>query len=143
MRRRVANTYKILAVAMVAGGCATAESAPKAPERLSAPAPFEIAPVELKSAAAPEEVGAAEPPPPPLPPGPKESLDPTTKARLNTLLAELLGSERAEVKARMDHFRPLCDEAGYPLVGNVVRKGAPGGYQPSEVCAEVRTKAAR
>ena len=67
-----------------------------------------------------------------------ESLDPGHKARLNTLLSQLFDADRAEAKAKMDHFRPLCDQSGYPLVGNVLRKAMPEGYQPSEFCAEVR-----
>ncbi len=40
------------------------------------------------------------------------------------------------------HYRPLCDRDGYPLVGNVMRKGPPVALQPSELCAAVRAKQA-
>jgi hypothetical protein len=43
----------------------------------------------------------------------------------------------------MKHFRPLCDEAGYPLVGNMYRKTSEPQYQPSAFCAKVRTKGSR
>jgi hypothetical protein len=49
---------------------------------------------------------------------------------------ELLDTEPAQALERIDHFRPLCDADGYPLVGNVATKGV--GLQPSELCAEVR-----
>ena len=34
--------------------------------------------------------------------------------------------------ANRDHFSPLCDENGYPLVGNIASKG---GATASEFCA--------
>jgi len=54
---------------------------------------------------------------------------------------ELAAMNRDDALEQLDHFRPLCDAAGYPLVGNLQRK-APN-LQPSEVCAEVRKKQTR
>ena len=52
------------------------------------------------------------------------------------LRGRLIGSARDQVKSDIGRFRALCDDEGYPLVGNVANKG--GRYQPSELCAEVR-----
>jgi hypothetical protein len=171
MKRRLTSTYKILAVAAVATGAAAGCSPSTQPARsversepvvasagepdkeaggravTHAPAVVGAAGVGAAGVGA-ADVGAAgagaeQAEPAPLPPGPKESLDPATKTQLNTLLAELLTSDKAAAKAQLGHFRPLCDEAGYPLVGNVVRKGSPQGYQPSAFCAEVRAKQTR
>jgi hypothetical protein len=40
--------------------------------------------------------------------------------------------------AERQHFAPLCDEQGYPLVGNVLTKG---GTTASEFCGQIRTQA--
>lgn len=39
---------------------------------------------------------------------------------------------------QLPRFRPLCDADGYPLVGNVIRKGP--STQPSWFCEQVRTR---
>jgi len=57
--------------------------------------------------------------------------------QLVALREELDRCTEAEALARREHFRPLCDGDGYPLVGNLIRKG-PGGYSPSAFCATVR-----
>ena len=54
------------------------------------------------------------------------------------LRSELANTPPAQALERIDHFRPLCDADGYPLVGNVASKGV--GLQPSELCAEVRNR---
>jgi hypothetical protein len=55
---------------------------------------------------------------------------------LVSLRSELVETAQATALTEMPHFRPLCDDQGYPLVGNVAAKVV--GYQPSEFCAEVR-----
>jgi hypothetical protein len=62
--------------------------------------------------------------------------EPLDEVALTDLRDELLATPGTEVLAQMDHFRPLCDEQGYPLVGNVATKSV--GMQPSQFCAEVR-----
>lgn len=57
-------------------------------------------------------------------------------AELIELRDELLETPQPQAMERMDHFRPLCDDAGYPLVGNVATKSV--GMQPSQFCSEVR-----
>ena len=59
-------------------------------------------------------------------------------AALESLREELVSTDRATALSRTQHFRPLCDEGGYPLVGNVYRKGPAPEIQPSAFCAEVR-----
>jgi hypothetical protein len=60
--------------------------------------------------------------------------------RVSPALIELRSQlfEAGEEGARRDmpRFRALCDEAGFPLVGNAVRKGKL--YQPSQYCTAVR-----
>jgi hypothetical protein len=65
--------------------------------------------------------------PPPDSAAPKALLD---------LRAKLLSTERAQAKAEPGPFRALCDDDGYPLVGNVANKGS--RYQPSELCADLQ-----
>ena len=65
----------------------------------------------------------------------------TAPEELIALRSELVETPAAEALARMDYFRPICDEAGYPLVGNLANKGpAAGTLQPSAFCTEVRAK---
>lgn len=57
--------------------------------------------------------------------------------KLIDLRAQLFEAGKAGALKNASKFRPLCDEAGYPLVGNVIRKGGKL-FQPSEFCKEVR-----
>jgi len=58
------------------------------------------------------------------------------EADLVQLRDELLQTPVDTALAQVDHFRPLCDAEGYPLVGNVATKSI--GLQPSAFCEEVR-----
>jgi len=58
--------------------------------------------------------------------------------KLLALRTELGALDRNEAEKQIAHFRPLCDENGYPLVGNLQRKAPNPELLPSEVCAEVR-----
>lgn len=66
------------------------------------------------------------------------------KIRLLQLQGELTTKSLQEAVAHSSKYRPLCDEHGYPLVGNMVRKA--GFDEPknttdvSEFCAHLRTK---
>jgi acyl-CoA synthetase (AMP-forming)/AMP-acid ligase II len=62
--------------------------------------------------------------------------DDKAKPELLKLRAELFHLTGDAAKQQLDHFRPLCDADGYPLVGNIATKGE--RTQPSEVCAAVR-----
>ena len=67
--------------------------------------------------------------PPPDDKAPKELIE---------LRSELFEAGHDGALKQIPKFRPLCDADGYPLVGNAVRKG--DVYQPSQFCAEVRSK---
>ena len=71
------------------------------------------------------------------PPQPAPAEDPRLVALREELLLESGGGP-----SRVARFRPLCDDDGYPLVGNVVR-GKSGPAQPSAFCANVRGPAVR
>jgi hypothetical protein len=81
------------------------------------------------SPAAPPSAGPTDHPPAPPP-------DARAAPALLALRTQLLQTPRAEAKAQLARFRPLCDRDGYPLVGNVASKG--NVDQPSQVCSYVR-----
>lgn len=99
---------------------ATAEPPPPAPARTA-------------------EVAPSEPPAPPVvvaePAAVRET--PALVALREALRAETIEGARAKIA----HYRPLCDKDGYPLVGNVVRKSPKPELQPSELCADLRARA--
>jgi hypothetical protein len=52
------------------------------------------------------------------------------------LRSQLFEAGREQALQQVPRFRALCDADGYPLVGNVVRKGE--AFQPSQFCSAVR-----
>ena len=66
-------------------------------------------------------------------PGPQQQVDTRT---LDALNQELSNVQLQEAMVQRLHFAPLCDENGYPLVGNIVSKTT--GATASGVCAELR-----
>lgn len=52
------------------------------------------------------------------------------------LRAEMFEAGREQALQQVPRFRALCDDEGYPLVGNAVRKT--DVFQPSQFCAAVR-----
>ena len=52
------------------------------------------------------------------------------------LRSDLIRAGHDQAQAEVSRFRPLCDQDGYPLVGNMV--GKRNVYQPSEFCSDVR-----
>jgi hypothetical protein len=90
-------------------------------------APPAAGPTDHPLAVASALASAAAPPPPP---------DASAAPALLALRTQLLQTPRAEAKAQLATFRPLCDRDGYPLVGNVASKG--NVDQPSQVCSYVR-----
>lgn len=123
MKPRVIAPYKILAVALATVSCGKATSEHEQPSG-SQPAPT---PSAAAAQAIPAVAAAV----------PDDKADPS----LLLLRAELAGETRESAFAKQTHYRPLCDKDGYPLVGNMNRKG--GGPQPSELCADVRAKKAK
>lgn len=120
MKRRVIHPYKILAVALGAGvGCSSSARPDPTP-----------APAATTAVNAPDGVNQHAPP-----------TDDKADPKLLTLRTELDQGNLEAALAKQDHFRPLCDKDGYPLVGNLNRKGpGPPGATPSAFCAGVRSK---
>ena len=137
MKRRVIRPYKILAVALGAGAAACQTPARSDPTSTTNPAPTPSASAFASASASASasafafaSQGAHAPPP-------DEKVDP----KLLTLRAELDQATPETVASKPDHFRPLCDTDGYPLLGNLNRKGpGPPGASPSAFCASVRSK---
>jgi hypothetical protein len=96
-------------------------------------APYKVLAVALVTAACGKTT--ADPPEPAQPAPAPANEDP----RLLTLRTELDHETRESAFAKQAHYRPLCDKDGYPLVGNLNRKGF-AGVAPSELCADVRAK---
>lgn len=109
MRRRVLTTTKVLSVAFAIAPLATACTKP------------EVQPQSAPSASAT------------APAPPKGQID---REKLQPLQDELSALSREDALKKIDHFRPLCDDKGYPLVGNLQRKAV--DLPPSELCAEIR-----
>lgn len=53
---------------------------------------------------------------------------------LDALNEELASTVLPDALLRREHFRPLCDDNGFPLVGNINAKGA----RASDFCAAIR-----
>lgn len=68
-------------------------------------------------------------------PGPTDTR--TQHEQLQILNNELSTNALREALTRLEHFRPLCDQAGYPLVGNIVSKTGETATA-SQFCSEVR-----
>ncbi len=120
MKKRALSPIKILAFAVTAG-CT-------APEPVNAP-----------QHVAPAEATTAPPTPPPATEEPREKPLPIDigNPNINTLRAELAKDDKA--LERVDHYRPLCDKDGYPLVGNLQQKGRVE-FEPSHICRAIREK---
>jgi len=125
MKPRVIASYKILAVALATASCGKATTSEHEQTSASPPVP---APSASGSQATPAV-------------GPAVVSDDKADTNLLLLRAELVGETCESAFAKQAHYRPLCDKEGYPLVGNMNRKG--GGPQPSELCADVRVKKAK
>src|SRR5215470_10433779 len=88
--------------------------------------------VLLLSAAAGDAAAGSDDPAGKRPPPP----DASAPRALLHLRSELFNTGRDGARAQMAHFRALCDDDGYPLVGNLANKA--NLYQPSAFCADVR-----
>ncbi len=141
MKRRVIHPYKILAVALggVAGasvGCTTQPRPDPTPTTTASAA--NVTPAPSASSLRPAEA--------PTPWAPGAALDhapPTddkADPKLLVLRDELDRTASDQLPAKQDHFRPLCDKDGYPLVGNFNRKSPPTPSMPSAFCASLRIK---
>lgn len=133
---------KILTVVLLSAGCGASSS------RTPAPAPAVTRVPVLDVAAAPQPA-AAEPvaaialvstpspaPAPATPPTIKPDGE-QTEALLR-LRSELYRASAQDLAAHHARFRALCDEHGYPVVGNVASKSM--RHDVTAYCADVRTQ---
>ncbi|MBK8257985.1 MAG: hypothetical protein IPK82_35635 [Polyangiaceae bacterium] len=154
-RRRVLVATKILTVALTAAtGCTTVNSASGTLSETSVPTVeighSDVAPAAVSTAAVALVESPVEPAPPvdsaqavavPVPsPQPPEPEQNSPLALLRDELVSLGRIEKALLKK--EHFRPLCDKDGYPLVGNVVTGKGPQ-VMPSQFCSVLRTGSPR
>jgi hypothetical protein len=133
MKKRVLRPYKLLAVALgLTPACANepAAQAPHATPSASASTSASIETPPIASSAAPSSAAApsASTTAPSFAPNPE----------LEALRGEMAKQTPAKVWANHDHYRPLCDANGYPLVGNVAVVKPPAPMQPSRFCEEIR-----
>ena len=162
MKSRILVTTKILAVALgAASGCAPTTGAPaatsgqevaeKATGDMPAPAASE-APVAATTTAGTTTVGApgdsagtaAQSASPSAAQGAANPGSAPASAESNAVLValrdELDSAGPDGAMKQIARFKPLCDKEGYPLVGNLVRKGP--SYGPTAFCAAVRKRVA-
>lgn len=138
----MAHQRKILTVVLLSAGCGASSS------RTPAPAPAVTRVPVLDVAAAPQPA-AAEPvaaitlvstptpaPAPATPPAIKPD-DEQSEALLR-LRSELYRASAKDLAAHHAKFRALCDEHGYPVVGNVASKSM--RHDVTGYCADVRTQ---
>lgn len=112
MRKRALTTTKVLTVALLSNvGCSK-------PQVQADPPSAAVAPATATAATSTSEPTKVEDP------------------KLVALRTELEDSMREDVMKQLAHYRPLCDQDGYPLVGNLARKSP--GMEPSELCSEIR-----
>jgi len=137
MKRRTLQTIKLLAVGVAAAGCTRAVGPEAGVEVVRPDPPATAQPAPVQAQASPVQAPEAERPIPPLPPAPEGG-------KLVELSAQLDQAGPEGALQQVDHFRPLCDKDGYPLVGNVMGKGQRGQpYTAKKFCAEVRRQAKR
>lgn len=128
MKPRHILSTKILVVAAISAGCgqSKAPDASATTAASDAPRPPTLAVTQAGMASASSEALMAE------------------KIRLLQLQGELSMLSVPEAMAQSQKFRPLCDEKGYPLVGNMARKGGPDDTKKtltaSEFCETLRAR---
>jgi hypothetical protein len=129
------QTCKILAVAVTAVGCSRAVP----PQPPLAPSVPTTAVADTTSSSPTPPVADATP----LAADVQSRNAKAEKAKLYALRDELVPLAMKKIEKQKDHFRPLCDADGYPLVGNVHPKTFHGETEPGEFCELVRAKAKR
>lgn len=131
MRRRIRQPYKVLSVTALAvlPACsrpdAAAETDKGAGAALTAPA--------ATPAATPSPSTAGRVPPP--------APDPAKDPERFKLVTEISRMPLSDAMKEREHFRPLCDADGYPLVGNLPTKSPASAASDGPVatfCAEQR-----
>lgn len=89
-----------------------------------------------KTEPTPAPPGAGTPPAPGTAPTPSTPSTPPAACDRDALNRELSGMLIDGALKQHQHFRCLCDDKGYPLVGNINAKGA----NASQFCAEIKEK---
>ena len=143
MKPRIIVTTKVLAVAAASMmGCAPRAdpgAAAITPESTQGPMTTASGAPSGETATPPAETAGAAPRVAPGEVAP--AVAPNEKIALLQLQFALAELPLKEAVAQNKRFRPLCDAQGYPLVGNVARKGgmdeAPQ-LQASKFCSELR-----
>jgi len=138
MRRRVIRTTKLLVIAAGTAACAaTPQAAPVENPTAVATVTADAAPQSPPTGEAVAATASAVADPPPA-----QTVEPSPealKAKLHALRGTLSTIDRSNAMQQVAKFEPLCDKDGYPLVGNLVRKGE-DSYHPSEFCKDLRAK---
>jgi hypothetical protein len=106
------------------------------PETVVVPVQSSVSPAATPQAAAAQSEAPASAAPNES--APQQPVSPKDDPALKALLAELERAGRDVAMTQIEHFRPLCDKDGYPLVGNLARKGPT--YGPLAFCGELRSR---
>jgi hypothetical protein len=133
MRR---TTITILAVTLSA---TAATACGGASETVSQPSKQTLAgePSDTTATASEEPTSTSEPSPEPKAgPTPQDPKPGQTACDMIALRDELTSMSLEAAIEQHERFRCLCDDQGYPLVGNINSKGT----KPSEVCATLKEK---
>jgi hypothetical protein len=126
LKRHLIESRKILiAVVVSAGGCTSPSPAIFADDR---PATATASPIDQAHESTDSTPAAASPPA-------RGERAKSTDPKLLALRDELFYTSQKEALAKREHFKPLCDADGFPVVGNVYRKDE--GYQASAFCRDL------
>jgi hypothetical protein len=145
-QRKILTVVLLSASAGAAAGCGA--SASKAPAPAPTPSRMPVPEVAAMQTETTEPVAtlqlvsnpsaAAEPTPPPKPAAPRAILPDEQQPREQLeLRANLYRADDLTLNVAHARFRALCDEHGYPVVGNVASKSM--RHDVSSYCADVRT----
>jgi hypothetical protein len=133
---------KILTVVLLSAsaGCGATAARTKPVAATPPPAPMPVPKVAASaSVIEPVLVASAIPSRPALPPVPSVIKDDSEQPEaLMRLRSELYGSDEMTINVSHAKFRALCDENGYPVVGNVASKSM--RHDVSSFCEDVRTQ---
>jgi hypothetical protein len=129
---------KILTVVLLSAsaGCGVSATRAKPVAEATPPAPVPVPKVAASAARIePVLVASAIPARPAIPPVVADEEQPEALMRLR---GELYGADDLTLNLSHEKFRALCDENGYPVVGNVASKAM--RHDVSSYCEDVRTQ---
>jgi hypothetical protein len=130
---------KILTVVLLSASAGCGASASSSKPVATTPPPARVPVQEVAASAAliePVLVASAIPARPVIPPIVKDDSEQTEE--IMRLRSELYGSDDLTISVSHAKFRALCDENGYPVVGNVASKSM--RHDVSSFCEDVRTQ---